>query len=223
MIKRSAYLSLAAGLALAVAGIATPVQAAPTPVISDSGGGQAQVTGTLTGATIDSTNANNPTTITNVNGVVLGTPLALFLHEDITGFTVLTPNTTEITAGTGFKLISDGVSTVRLDFVLTSGTASLAHLNTDGVITAVSGSNNVGGFNFYTLLGGDSSSAIDKAAFPFQKLVGNPGMTTVGSLPVPSLALTELGSVPEPSSMALLGIGMTSFLAFRFFKRSPLA
>jgi hypothetical protein len=31
-------------------------------------------------------------------------------------------------------------------------------------------------------------------------------------------------TVPEPSSMALLGIGMTSFLAFRrFFKRTPLA
>lgn len=30
-------------------------------------------------------------------------------------------------------------------------------------------------------------------------------------------------SVPEPNSMALLGIGMTSFLAFRrFFKRTPL-
>jgi len=31
-------------------------------------------------------------------------------------------------------------------------------------------------------------------------------------------------AVPEPPSMALLGIGMTSFLAFRrFFKRAPLA
>jgi len=35
-------------------------------------------------------------------------------------------------------------------------------------------------------------------------------------------SITPLGAVPEPSSMALLGIGMTSFLAFRrFFKRTP--
>jgi hypothetical protein len=34
----------------------------------------------------------------------------------------------------------------------------------------------------------------------------------------------EYAAVPEPTSMALLGIGMTSFLAFRrFFKRTPLA
>jgi hypothetical protein len=34
----------------------------------------------------------------------------------------------------------------------------------------------------------------------------------------------EATTVPEPTSMALLGIGMTSFLAFRrFFKRTPVA
>jgi hypothetical protein len=37
-------------------------------------------------------------------------------------------------------------------------------------------------------------------------------------------AVGIVGSVPEPTSMALLGIGMTSFLAFRrFFKRTPVA
>lgn len=39
-----------------------------------------------------------------------------------------------------------------------------------------------------------------------------------------SSSAVTLTPIPEPTSMALLGIGMTSFLAFRrFFKRNPLA
>jgi hypothetical protein len=53
-------------------------------------------------------------------------------------------------------------------------------------------------------------------------MVGVSGVvtTSTGSL---SNSLS-FSSVPEPTSMALLGIGMTSFLAFRrFFKRTPIA
>jgi hypothetical protein len=48
---------------------------------------------------------------------------------------------------------------------------------------------------------------------------------STGSLGVSLSAVTEgFSSVPEPASMALLGIGMTSFLAFRrFFKRTTVA
>lgn len=48
------------------------------------------------------------------------------------------------------------------------------------------------------------------------KPAGHAGLVTGHSL--------SFSVVPEPASMALLGIGMTSFLAFRrFFKRTPLA
>jgi hypothetical protein len=64
------------------------------------------------------------------------------------------------------------------------------------------------------------------------KIIGNTlyvlNATSVGSnIHVPGTAIFvgfEYAAVPEPTSMALLGIGMTSFLAFRrFFKRTPLA
>jgi len=45
-----------------------------------------------------------------------------------------------------------------------------------------------------------------------------------GSSGVGASSAVYAGTVPEPSSMALLGIGMTSFLAFRrFFKRTAVA
>jgi len=52
------------------------------------------------------------------------------------------------------------------------------------------------------------------------------GKTNVGSGPHGAgiFGTVSYAAVPEPSTMALLGIGMTSFLAFRrFFKRNPVA
>jgi hypothetical protein len=49
-------------------------------------------------------------------------------------------------------------------------------------------------------------------------------VVTTPSGGVVKTSVLGITSIPEPSSMALLGIGMTSFLAFRrLFKRTPIA
>jgi hypothetical protein len=69
-------------------------------------------------------------------------------------------------------------------------------------------------------------------ASPVSYFSGNFEFKTSATTPIPNpsgapsgvLVRLSYSAVPEPPSMALLGIGMTSFLAFRrFFKRAPLA
>lgn len=56
--------------------------------------------------------------------------------------------------------------------------------------------------------------------------MGTPSISMVKTTPTGVVVKTAVttAAVPEPTSMALLGIGMTSFLAFRrFFKRGSIA
>jgi hypothetical protein len=81
--------------------------------------------------------------------------------------------------------------------------------------------------SFAAISGGTASFTFDTAAaspvgltsIAVSGLVGTPVLSSVAAV-VSSTA----GVVPEPTSMALLGIGMTGFLAFRrLFKRHAIA
>jgi hypothetical protein len=200
---------LYAGLALALCALGTPAKAGS--VSGDTAAGFADVTGTAAGATVVSVPS---TTVTSVNGLP-STGLTLGIAENITAFTGPVGGVDTITAGTGTKVISDGSGdSVLLNLRIVSGTADDGSLSTTAVITNASGSSDVGGFNFASLVGGITTIVDNQATTDFTLVLGHTGVTANGG----TLSVTE--SVPEPTSMALLGIGMAGFFTYRrLFKR----
>jgi len=209
--KRSVFLSLAGALAVALCGIATPAKAG-TVVISDSGSGTATAMGTATGAQIITVSA----AIDTVNLAPVSPPLQLGLAAAISGFSGDT-----ITSGTETKVISDGSGNYALlHMSIIGGTATTGTLTIIGLINSVTEpSGMVGGFNFATLIGGTTTVTLTSAGYDFTTLLGTPGASPPT---MSSMTITE--TVPEPTSMGLLGIGMVGFFTYRrFFKRSSVA
>jgi hypothetical protein len=208
---------LYAGLAFAVCALGTPAKAGTVVFSDQSTDGTAVVTGVTGGATVVSSGA----TITSLNGAPFTTPtLTLGIAEHITSYTPIGGGMYLIT-GTGTKIITDPAGdSVKLELALTSGVAMTGSFVTEGLII---GALNVGGdglpdgYNFGTLVGGVTTISINDAGVPFGSYLGNPGAGSTAPAPV---TVTET-AVPEPTTMALLGIGMAGFFTYRrLFKRA---
>jgi hypothetical protein len=197
MMKRSTFLSLGVALAVAFCAMATPANA--SSVYADTGSGTYVGVGTATGATVA---AMNGTTLSTING------------SPVSGFTLgIAENLTSTTSGTGTKIISEGSTSVRIEMKVESVSYSATELISVAKIISVTGGT-PGGYDFATLVGGTTTLT---AYGDFTGIFGHSGAFTTGALGVKE-------AVPEPGSMALLGIGVTGLLAFRrLFKRVNLA
>jgi len=208
MKKRSLFLFLAAGLAsVLLFAVSAPAEAGSIVVTDSSGGGTAQVDGNAAGALI--TNVNVLTTEINGVNVMIGTAMSSFQVNVSGGQTVF--------SGTGVETVGTtaGQQAV-LDFRINDGVLHKSHFNLDGVVTKVV-ANSLPGYNFSQMAGGPISLALDKTGTDFSTVVN-------GSAKVENTGFGFQQSVPEPTSLALLGIGMSGFFAFRrFFKRTSVA
>jgi len=207
-------MGLAAALLFAVS---APAKAGTIPVDTDSGSGTATVTGTSDGATIVS---NAGALITTVDGSAVSFGLGIAEH--------LVGSGGSITGITGTKKITDAFGdTAQLELSVLTGSYSAHTLTVTAAITGVfvtgpNAPNLVLGGNDYlfgTLLGG--TTVVDATTTgDFTTVFDTPASSPLLLVPF-TIAETV---VPEPSAMALLGIGMTGFFAFRrFFKRHATA
>jgi len=208
MIKRFSFLAMAAIVAWA---LCAPAHAGSVIVSEDSGGGSANATGTSTGAIINT--AGYSDYITAINYAPLTPPPGIALAFGVNELTVL-GNGDVITGGTGTKNIGG----VLIHFAITGGSYSTSFADITGKIVSVvaPGTTVYNGttYDFSHMVG--ASVALNVSGADFTTIFGHSGATATGV----GFDISESQVVPEPASMALLGIGMTGFLAFRrLFKR----
>jgi hypothetical protein len=221
---RSSKGFLYAGLASAILfAVSAPAKAASTLVLTDSGSGIATVTGVTTpaGVTIVATSGTITDVVDNTGDHTVALTLGIAMSVQGSGGT--------ITGGTGTKQISDGSNTDTLELRFIGGSYNATgNITVNAQIVGVTGSNGttvVGGFDFGNLHNffgsGTSVLTINDAGENWNNVFGVDGATVTGvAFGIVETAVT----VPEPSTMALLGIGMTGFLAFRrLFKRHATA
>ena len=195
-----------------------------TTVTDDSGGGSLMtVTGTTGGGTVVGNSSNIETfEVNGVTGLSIPTSYAITITDGTLSGGVL-PITASGTAtfgtgGTGSEAVLAFTATgsAFTDTLIVGGSPLMySYIVLSGTINSVP-YDNYSGYSFSpSMVNAAISLSIDKTGTDYTQVLGNNGVMVRNS----GISYQQDdGAVPEPASMTLLGIGLSSLLAFRRFR-----